>query len=108
GPVVLDAQVFDERRVRAPGAHRRELCADVLDGLGHLVLRLFKQQRREGVVHQRTSVPTRSPARARLMLPRPIRSNTWIGSLLSMQNVIAVRSITRSSLLSTSMKEISS
>ena len=41
-----------------------------------------------------TSVPIVSPASARRMLPGAVTSKTMIGSSLSMQNVIAVESIT--------------
>ena len=42
------------------------------------------------------------------MLPGPIRSNTRIGRPLSLQKVMAVRSMTRRSLATTSMNDTSS
>ena len=42
------------------------------------------------------------------MLPGSIRSNTRMGRPLSMQKVMAVRSMTRRSFATTSMKETSS
>ena len=51
----------------------------------------------ELVVHQRTSVPICSPLSARRMFPGIIRSKTRIGRSLSLQKVMAVRSMTRRS-----------
>ncbi len=50
-----------------------------------------------------TTEPTGSPLTIRTMLPGRLRSNTTIGSLLSMHSEIAVVSITSSPRLSTSM-----
>ena len=103
------SELLDQRRRGAAGAHRGELRLQVGDGLVHLVgtvvhhhrahLRRRRRSRRRSVVPgQRrtllTSVPMRSPCSARRMLPGAVTSNTMIGSSLSMQNVMAVESIT--------------
>ena len=94
--VVVDPQLLDDRRRRASGADAGELLLHVEDSLAHLVLGFLDLR-----VHQRsspaealTSVPIASPTSARMMLPGWVTSNTMIGSELSMQNVIAVESIT--------------
>jgi hypothetical protein len=56
-----------------------------------------------GAGAQLTIVPIGSPHSARLMLPFDNTSNTMIGSWLSMQNVMAVESMTCRPSLSTSM-----
>src|SRR5579875_2136344 len=108
GSVVVDREVLDERRGGPPRAHGGELPPDVLDGLRHLLPGLLYDHGGEVVVHQRTSVPIRSPPSARRRFPGTIRSNTRIGRWLSLQNVIAVRSMTRRSLAITSMNDTSS
>ncbi len=98
GPVVVDPQLLDECGRGPARPHGREVGLGVGDGLRHLV-RGFE----ENVLDHDTSVPIDSPSRARLMFPASIRLKTTIGSMLSMQNVMAVESITLSPRLSTSM-----
>src|SRR5208282_4999412 len=102
--VVVHDERLHQRRRGPPGAHIAELGPDVVDGLAHLLPGFLQHQAGELLVHHRTSVPIRSPASARRRLPGPIRSNTRMGRLLSLQKVMAVRSITRRSLATTSMK----
>src|SRR5262245_1201730 len=71
------------------------------DGLPHLVGAILHHEvahRLAVVAHdavpELTRVPMLSPSNARAMLPGVVMSNTMIGSSLSMQNVIAVESIT--------------
>src|SRR5579875_167647 len=107
GPVVVDHDRLDERRRGPAGAHRGELALGVLHRLGHLLSGLLEHDLAELFGH-RTSVPICSPLRARRRFPAGIRSNTLMGRPLSLQKVTAVRSITRRSLATMSMKEISS
>ena len=105
GAVVVDLQLLDERRRGPTGADGREVGLGVAHGLGHLLGGLEQDvvdHRPTSGPHE-TSVPIGSPSRARRMLPGPIRSKTTIGSLLSMQNVMAVESITLRPRLRTSM-----
>src|SRR5258706_1950833 len=97
GAVVVDEEFLDEGGSGAPGTYRRELAAGVLDRLGHLVDGL-----EERLVDHRTSVPIGRPSKTQRTLPGREMSKTTIGRSLSMQNVIAVESITLRPLLSTS------
>src|SRR5205814_864541 len=101
GAVVVDLQLVDERGSGPAGADAGELLLEMHDRLVHAVLALGDV----GVHHASfvvTSVPMGSPISALPMLPGSMTSNTMIGSALSMQNVIAVESITSSRRLSTS------
>src|SRR5262249_31201995 len=95
-PVVIDAQLLDDRGGRASGADAGELLLHVEDGLAHLVLGFvdLRVHQRSSPAEALTSVPIASPTNVRMMLPGWVTSNTMIGSELSMQNVIAVESIT--------------
>src|SRR5205085_2288175 len=99
----------------APGADLGQLLPQVVDGLVDAPLEIFQYvighahvpslvRYAQAVSFAPTTVPI-SPGvnTARRMLPRPVRSKTTIGSLLSMQSEIAVESITFRRCLSTSM-----
>src|SRR6185503_6082791 len=95
GAVIVDLQLVDERRGGPAGANAGELLLEMHDRLVHAFLALGDM----GVHHasfEVTSVPIGSPMSALPMLPGSMTSNTMIGSALSMQNVIAVESITSS------------
>src|SRR5262249_29743119 len=96
-PVVLDVDAVQQRRRGAACAYAVELLLGRLDGLVHSAHRVLDEiidhQSAPVSVGVEMSVPTRSPATMRRMLP-PDRPKTWIGSLLSMQSERAVVSIT--------------
>src|SRR5437762_394446 len=100
GAVVRDHDLVDQRRVRPAGPDRRELGREMVDGLAHLGLRVAKYR----VDHEAelTSVPISSPRTTRSMFPGVRRLKTTMGTLLSMQSVSAVLSITSMPRLSTS------
>src|SRR5262249_48365361 len=100
--VHVDLQLFDERGCGPARADRREFILEVHDGLVHLVVRLVDFRVRHLPSPELTTVPIGSPTSALMMFPGCVTSNTMIGSWLSMQNVIAVESITFRPRLSTS------
>ena len=108
GPVDVHPEVLDEAR-RGPA---RPDAAEVGLGVAHRLLHplagVAEHHPGELVVHHRISVPISSPASARCRFPGPMRSKTSTGRRLSLQKVIAVRSMTRRSWLTTSMKASSS
>src|SRR5690606_26917720 len=99
--VVLDVQLVDERRGRTTGPHAGELAPGVLDGPRHPLGRALRHDLAQLRTHT-TRVPRSRPSRMDLMLPSVIRSNTTIGTRLSMHMVIDVASITFSPRFSTS------
>src|SRR5258708_3442906 len=94
GAVVVDPELLHERGRGPPGPDAAELILEVDNDLVHLVVCL----RDPSVGHLAslgcTSVPIGSPVSALVMLPACITSKTMIGKELSMQNVIAVESMT--------------
>ena len=107
GAVVVDFQLLDEDRRGAARADGAELPLGVLDRTDHLLAGIGDRLLDDRVSRHLISVPICSPARAPRMFPGVIRSNTRTGSPLSLQNVIAVRSITRRSREMISMKPTS-
>jgi uridylate kinase len=89
-------------------ADATEIGLSVAHGLFHALAGVAEHHPGELVVHHRISVPISSPASARCRFPGPMRSNTSTGRRLSLQKVMAVRSMTRRSWLTTSMKASSS
>src|SRR5579872_413166 len=106
--VDIHPEVLHDAGRRTPAAHAGEFGLRVGDGLVHPLSGVGEHYPRELVVCHRISVPISSPASARRRFPGPMRSNTSTGSRLSLQKVIAVRSITRRSWFTTSMKLSSS
>src|SRR5207302_2576538 len=98
--VVRDHDLVDEGRVGTAGADGREVRAEVVNGLRHLGLGVAED--RIDHVAAPTNVPISSPSTTRSMLPGVSRLKTTIGTLLSMQRVRAVLSITSMPRLSTS------
>src|SRR5262245_48401772 len=94
GAVVVDLQLLDQRGRRPPGADARELLLEVHDRLVHPVVGFVDLRMVHESSLELTIVPIGSPTRARAMLSGSDTSKTMIGSWLSMQNVIAVESIT--------------
>src|SRR5262249_17731009 len=98
GAVVVDEELLDQGRGGPSGPHGGELPLHVLDGLAHLVDGV-----EQAFFDHPTSVPTRRPSSTDLTLPLARTSKTTIGISLSMQNVMAVESITLRPWLMTSM-----
>ena len=94
GAVVVDPKLLDERGRGPAGADGAELILQMDDDLVHLVVRLVDPGVGHLVSLGCTSVPIGSPVSALVIFPGCITSNTMIGSELSMQNVIAVESMT--------------
>src|SRR5260370_372742 len=115
GSVIGHLHRIEDGQVGAPGANLAELSAQILQrffdsGLQlvrHVLIHLAHRQllsQAQVVSEAPTRVPISSlPNIARRMLPLLVRSNTTIGSLLSMQREIAVESITFKVSRSTSM-----
>src|SRR5262249_51901575 len=102
GAVVVDLQLLDERRSCSAGANARELLLQVHDRLVHPIVGFVDLRMAHASSLELTIVPIGSPTSARAMLSGSDTSKTMIGSWLSMQNVIAVESITCSPRDSTS------
>src|SRR5207245_9848561 len=114
-PAVVDAHAVEERGIGAAGAHLRQLAAQIVqrhvDALAQVVQDVLCHAHGThasccccgGGLSEPTSVPTSSPCTTRMMFPRWPRSNTMMGSSLSMQSEIAVESITLRFFRSTSM-----
>src|SRR5262249_27097685 len=123
GAVVVDANVVEQGRRRPAGANRSQLVIESVFRVAHALF-AAPQDVRDAILQHRsasqtgpatiyrvaypkvsragadagqaTSVPMGSPSMARRMLPSWARSNTMIGSLLSMHSEIAVLSMTLS------------
>src|ERR1700687_1284232 len=100
GAVVRNHDLVDEGGVRAAGPDAGELRGEVVDRLRHL--RLCVAQYRINHPSAPTKVPISSPSTTRSMLPGSRRLKTTMGTLLSMQRVRAVLSITSMPRFSTS------
>src|SRR5215469_1711282 len=100
-PVVGHRDPLDERGVGTSGPDAGELVLQVLDRLAHLGLRLLEYAV-DAHAPVATSVPIWSPQTTRSMFPSFSRSNTTIGTPLSMHSVSAVLSMTSMPRFSTS------
>src|SRR5262249_13615091 len=92
--VGVDLQLLDEHWRGPAGSDAGDLLLQVHDRLVHLVAGLVDLRVCHYPSPVLTSVPIGSPVSALVMLPERVTSKTMIGSALSMQNVIAVESIT--------------
>ena len=102
--VIIDANVVEQRDVRAARAHAGKLLAEILDGLFHpraglrhrfLAVGNCAHRVRVPAIHSAVTVdPTFSPITTRLMFPGRFILKMTIGMRLSMHSEMAVESIT--------------
>ena len=100
--VVVDRDLLEHRRGCTAGANGREIVLRYFDSLVHLLFGLEEDVIDHVLLPVVMRVPIFSPRTARAMLPSTSRLNTWIGSELSWQRLMAVASATFNPRVSTS------